>query len=87
MVPYIGSCGDVLNIPAREIATGKRTANDVQLKKWIGVLSIIFKPVHQKTLEDVTTKISFVIDTSADFRDPASDVPIVEDEINEENTT
>lgn len=59
----------------------KSVANYVQAKKLVGVVPVFLKPRHWKTLADTADDVSSVVDSSAGFSDPASDVPIFGDEI------
>lgn len=77
---YVRSRGNVLDIPVQEVRTAK-TVNDVQVKKWVGVVSVKFKPGRRKVLKEAANDLSSVLDSLADFPDPAADVPIVKDEI------
>lgn len=45
----------------------------------------MFKPVHMKTLTEATDSVNSVSDSSPEFQDSTVDVPIVEEEIVEEN--
>lgn len=84
---YIGLGCDVLDIPAREITTGKRTVNDAQVKNLVGVVSIVFKFGHRKMLSEATDIFWSVIVATTDFHNQASNAPIVEDEIVEKETS
>lgn len=46
--PYVRSSADVPDMPSCEITIGKRTVNDVLLKKWVGGVSVVFKPGYSK---------------------------------------
>lgn len=83
---YVSSSGDVLNVSAREITKSKRKASNVQNKKWIGMVFVVFKSRHRKVLGEEADAVSSVVDSSADFPDPAFDVPIIKDEIDEEDS-
>lgn len=82
---YIGSRGDVLDIFAREITTGKRTANDVQVENYGKVVSFFFKLEHRRTLAKAFDAVTSVNDPPADFTNAASDNRIVENEIFEQH--
>lgn len=84
-LPCVGSGGNVLAIPSREITTVRRTASDVLVRKWVEFVSVVLNPGHRKTLVGATNAVSSMFDTSADFSDPAANVPIVEDGIVEED--
>lgn len=47
----------MLDIPALEITNGKRTVNNLQVKRCVGVLSSVFKPGHGETLKKATDAI------------------------------
>lgn len=79
------SSGIVLYIAARETTTGKRTVSDVDVMRSVGVVSVVFKHGHRKTYAEAANTVSSVVDSSAYFRNPASDVPFVEDEIFEKD--
>lgn len=49
-------------------------------------MSVMFRPVHRKTLVKSAYAVSSMLPTSASFADPAADVPIVKDEFGEEDT-
>lgn len=70
----------MLDISADEISTGKWTANDVHLKKRLGVLSDVFKRGYRRTLAQTADAVSSVINTSTGILDPASNAPIDENE-------
>lgn len=67
----------MLDVPAPENTTSKRTTSDVQVKNWIGVGPVVFKRGHRQTLAEVAASVRSAVNSSADFPDPASDVPIV----------
>lgn len=81
MVPEFQFNGDIHYIPARVITTGRWMVSYLQAKKWVEVVSVIIKPAHQKVLAEAANAVSSVIDSSADFADPASDFSLVEDKI------
>lgn len=80
-----GLRGNVLYISAHAITTSMRTVNDVQVKKWVGAVSVDFQPEHRKTLAEVGDAVSLEIDASAGFSDLDPDALIVEHEIFEED--
>lgn len=47
--PYVSFSSDMLDITNRVITTGKRTASDLQVKQWVRVVSVIFKPGNRET--------------------------------------
>lgn len=65
--PYVSSSGDVLDIRAWDIIAGKMTAGDVQVKKWIKVVSVVFRPGHREALMEVADATSSVVDSCANF--------------------
>lgn len=75
----------MLDIPFLETTMGKKTANFVQINKWVGVCSVVFKAIHRKILGEVAEAAGSVINESADFPDLVSDVSIVEYESYEED--
>lgn len=77
---YVCSNGNVLHIPAWEVATGKWTAKDVQVRKLVGVESVGLQPGHRETSAEATHAASSVPNSSDDFPPPDTDVFIVEDE-------
>lgn len=79
------SSGDVLGIPGSEIATIRKTASDVRVKKWVGAVSVVFKLAHQNTLAEAADAVSSVAVSPTGFPDPTSVVTIVEDDIFEED--
>lgn len=62
------SNGDIFDIPAWEITKAERTTSDLQVKKWVGVVSVVFKPGHRKTFEEAADAISSVLDDSGHFQ-------------------
>lgn len=76
----------MLDVPASKITTGKTTVSVFQVKKWVVVVSVELRSGIQKTLPQAADTASSVSDSSADSRDPESDVPIVENEIVEEDS-
>lgn len=83
---YINSSGDLLNIRARETAVSKRTFSNVKVKKWVRVVSFLFKPGHRKNLTEVPDAVRSFLDSSTDVPDVASDIRIVEDGIVDEDS-
>lgn len=58
----------VLYIPARETTTGKTTSSDVQVRRWVGVVPVMFKPRQRKILAETGDALSSVGDSSAIFQ-------------------
>lgn len=83
--PYDSASSDVLDIPYPEMTMPKETASDVQVKKRVTVMSVLFKPGHRKTLVEAADAVSPVLDTFRDYKDPINNVTIVKDEIVEED--
>lgn len=52
---------DVLDIPARVITTGNRTARNVQIKKSVRVVSVMFKSAHRRTLAEAVDAVNSVV--------------------------
>lgn len=77
----------MLDLSAHEITTSRRTAKNVRVEKYVGVVSVFFKPGRRKSMAEAADAINSVVALSADFPDATSDVPIVEDKIVEEDTT
>lgn len=77
----------MLGIPAYEITRSVKTRNDMQVKKWVGVESVVFNPRHRKPFVELADAISSVIDISADLPGSESDVPIVANRIVEEDSS
>lgn len=73
--PYVCSSRSVLVLPAHEISTVATTANDVQVKNWFGVVSLVFKHGHQNTLAETSDADSSVVDSSVKFPEEASMMP------------
>lgn len=48
----------MLHILARELITGNGTATDVQIKKSVGVVSIVSWPVHRRTLAEAADAVA-----------------------------
>lgn len=71
----------MLDITSGEVTKGRITANDVKPKKWVGVISVVFKPNHRKTFAVVANAVSSMVNLFAYFPDPALDVLIVEYEV------
>lgn len=71
----------MLDISAWEITTAKKTACDVQVKKEAGVVSVMFKPGHWKSLVEVAYDVILVLHIPADFLDLAADDSIVDEDI------
>lgn len=71
----------MLDICYGEVIRGERTANDLQVEKWIRVVSVVLRPLQQKMLGNVAEVVSLVVDSSKDLPNPASNIPIVGDEI------
>lgn len=82
---YIGLIGGVLNIYSGVIRINKRKVNDVQVGKRVPDASVVLKARSRKRLAEAPDAVGSVIDTSADFLDKASDVPIVRYEFFEED--
>lgn len=80
-IPYFSSRDEALDIPARETMTVKTTASDVQVQKWVGLISVVLMPGHQKTLAEAANAVRSELESSADFPDLYFDVHFVEDEI------
>lgn len=84
--PFDSASVYVFDIPASVMTTRKRTVGDVPVKKNVGVVSVAYKPKYRKTLAEAGEAVSSVVDAFADHPDPASDVPIVEVEVVEEDS-
>lgn len=69
--PYDIASAEVFGIPARVIKTSEVTVSDVQVEKWVGVITVVFNPRHRKTSAKAAEPVSSVVDSSAYFRDPA----------------
>lgn len=80
------SSSDVLVIPAHLLTSGKRTSGSVQVEKWVGVVSVFWKPRHRRTLANVAVAAGFVFDASTDYADLVSNVSITVDKIAENYT-
>lgn len=79
--PYASSASDVLDLPACKITSSVRTAKDVRGKKWVEVVSVVFKSGKRKTSAEDVDADSSVVAPSVDFPVPALDVCIAEREI------
>lgn len=44
--PYDSANGNEIYVPAPEITTSRRTFSDAQVKKWVGVVFVVFKSLH-----------------------------------------
>lgn len=77
--------GNVFDISARVITSGKRTVSDVQARKLVAEVPVVFTPGFQETLAEGTGAAGSLLDSFEGFPDPASSVPIVEDEAIEED--
>lgn len=75
----------MLDIPACKTKTSEKTVSDVEAKRWIGVVSVVFKSEYRKILAERADAVSSVVDSFVDFSDPATDAPIVQNEIVEKN--
>lgn len=43
---YVNLYDDALDVPAREITTCRRTVSNIQVRKWVGAVSVVFRPGH-----------------------------------------
>lgn len=77
---YVGQSGEVLDIPALEVATAKRTSIDLHVVKLVYAVSVVFKTGHRNTMAGEADAVGSVLDSSADFTDPSAYVHIVEEE-------
>lgn len=84
--PYLTLNCDLHDILAGGITSRKSTVNVVQAKIWDVVVSVVFKPGHQKTLVEAADAVSSVVDYFADLRDLASDMLILVDKNVEEDS-
>lgn len=78
---YICWSADVLDISALYIRIGKRTASAMEVRKWVGLSSVLFKSGHRSTLVESAHTVRSVIEAFPYFLDPASNAPIIEDEL------
>lgn len=83
---YAGLSSDVRNIPSWKGTTGKRTVSDVQIKSWVGVVSIVSKTGNTNNLAEAAHVVSSVLDDSADLPDLAAEVSILENKTVEKDT-
>lgn len=75
---YMRSNGNVVDVPGCKITLGKRTASYVQVKKWVGVVSVVLKVGRQRTLLETAGAVRSLVGPSAVFADPVPDVHIAE---------
>lgn len=78
---YEIASGNVFDISASETTTSKRTVSDVQVKKWVGAVFVVFMTGHLKKLAKAADAVRSVAGSSADFPNPAYDIPIVQDKV------
>lgn len=64
------SSSDVHDIRAREIAMGKNTARNVQVKRFFGIMSVLYNSEQRETFAETADAVSSVIVASLDFPDP-----------------
>lgn len=57
----------------------KRRHSGLRFKKWVGVVSVVFKAGHWKTSADAADIVKSEHDACTDFPDAASDIRIVQD--------
>lgn len=74
----------MLHIPAREVTLAKRKVYDVQMKRFIRAVLVKFKSEPRSTLEERRVAMYAVSASLSGFPDWSEQVPIVEDEIFEE---
>lgn len=77
----------MFDIRSPEFTISKRPVSIVQVKKWVGVVSVVSKSEHPTIVAEAVDSARSVVDSSADFSDLSSDVPIVINEIVEEDST
>lgn len=70
----------------RKTTASKRTESYVQVKKSIGVVSVVFISGHRKSLAEAADAADFIVDTSSEFPYPSRDALIVEDKIIEKDS-
>lgn len=81
---YFRSSGNVLDTPAREEMSKKRMVCDWQMKKWVGIVHVKFKP-WLKRLEEAMRSVVSVPGCLTDFPEPVDDMPFSEHDIVEED--
>lgn len=62
----------------------KRTADNREIMKWVGVMSVVFKPGRRKPFTKATDMVGAAPDTFAVIEDPAANVSTIEEKIFEE---
>lgn len=60
------------------MASAKRTADDVDVKRFVRALPVKFRPGPRKTHEVVHVEVSAVYSSSSGFPGPADNIPTVE---------
>lgn len=75
----------MLDILARKVMSAKRAASGMPVKKPVGVVSVKFKSERRKKIEEAENSVSSVIDSPAEFSEAVGDVPIIEDDIFEDD--
>lgn len=85
MFPVCCTSGDALDVLAREVSQKKRTVSDVQVRRWVKVLPFKFQPGPRKTCEKAARAVTSMLGSSAEFLDPADDMPVFENSLVEED--
>lgn len=75
------------DIPASEVKSAKNNLDDFQMKCFVGPFPAKFKAGPQNTLEETRVVINTFYDSLLHFPGPSEDVPIVENEIAEEDAS
>lgn len=75
----------MLGAPAREVASTKRDVDDVQAKRFVRSVPVKRNSGPRKTLEEALTAVIAAYCSVSGFSGSSNDVPIVEDEIFEED--
>lgn len=78
---YVRSGGEVFDITVREVIAVKLTAGDVDVKRWVWIVLVEYRPGPRNTLEEPTDAVSSLPGSSADFIEPAENISIISDGI------
>lgn len=64
---YAHLCAKILDIPAREVTSAKKYADDVQVKRFVRSVSVEVSPGPRRTFEEAHIALSAVYDFSSGF--------------------
>lgn len=82
---YVWSTEDVLDVPDGAVTYVTSTTADVQVQKSAEIFPVKYKPALTKTLEKAVNAVTAVLRFLRDIEELAADVPVVNDDIIEED--